>query len=104
MESVYKNALVVALGEKGLRVELEKRYNVVFRQRKIGLYIADLVIEGVVIVELKCVDQILPEHQAQLINYLKVSGVLVGLLVNFSKPRLEFKRLHHPDLSRAIFQ
>ena len=62
-----------------------------------GLYVADLIIEDSVIVELKCCDSLLGEHQAQLINYLKVSGILVGLLVNFGKRKLEYKRLHHPD-------
>ena len=50
-----------------------------------------------VIVELKCCKTLLPEHQAQLINYLKASGRPVGLLVNFGNQRLEYKRLHHPD-------
>lgn len=97
LESVYKNALLIALKEKGLKVEVEKRFQVMFRERKIGLYIADLVVEGKVIIELKCCESLLGEHQAQLINYLKVSSILVGLLVNFRKRKLEYKRVHHPD-------
>lgn len=97
LESVYKNALLIALREKGLKVEVEKRFQVIFRERKIGLYIADLVVEGKVIIELKCCESLLGEHQAQLINYLKVSSILVGLLVNFRKRKLEYKRVHHPD-------
>jgi len=97
LESVYKNALLIALREKGLKVEVEKRFQVMFRERKIGLYIADLVVEGKVIIELKCCESLLGEHQAQLINYLKVSSILVGLLVNFRKRKLEYKRVHHPD-------
>jgi len=46
---------------------------------------------------LKCCQKILPEHQAQTINYLKASGVLIGLLVNFGKKKVEYKRLYHPD-------
>ena len=68
-----------------------------FRGRKIGVYIADLVVEGKVIIELKCCESLLGEHQAQLINYLKVSNILVGLLINFRKRALEYKRVHHPD-------
>jgi len=101
LESVYKNALIVAATEKGLKVEAEKRIDVFFRDQKIGFYVADLVFEGVVIVELKCCEWILPEHQAQLINYLKASGVLVGLLVNFGKRKVDYKRLHHPDRHAA---
>ena len=97
LESVYKNALFIALREKGLKIESEKRFEVLFRDRKIGLYVADLIVEESVIIELKCCDTLLGEHQAQLINYLKVSGILVGLLVNFGKRKVDYKRLHHPD-------
>ena len=68
-----------------------------FREKKIGLYIADLVVEEKVIIELKCCKSLRGEHQAQLINYLKVSNTLVGLLIHFRKRRLEYKRVHHPD-------
>lgn len=97
LESVYKNALFIAIKEKGLEIEAEKSFEVKFRGRKVGLYIADLIVERSVIVELKCCDSLLGEHQAQLINYLKASGILVGLLVNFGKRKIEYKRLHHPD-------
>ncbi len=97
LEAVYRNALVVALKEKGLEVEVEKRFQIIFRGQKIGLYIADLIVEGKVLVELKSCESLVGEHQAQLINYLKVSGMLVGLLVNFGKRKVKFKRQHHPD-------
>jgi GxxExxY protein len=97
LESVYKNALFIAIKEKGLKIEAEKRFEVIFRGQKIGLYIADLIVEGKIIVELKCCESLLGEHQAQLINDLKVSNILVGLLVNFGKRKVEYKRLHHPD-------
>ena len=97
LESVYKNALLIALKEKGLQVDVEKRFEVIFRKRNIGSYIADLVVEEKVIIELKCCKSLLGEHQAQLINYLNVSNILVGLLVNFRKRMLEYKRVHHPD-------
>ena len=79
------------------KVEVEKRFQVIFREQKIGLYITDLVVEGKVIIELKCCESLLGEHQAQLINYLKVSSILVSLFVNFRKGKLEYKRVHHPD-------
>ena len=71
------------------------------RGQKIGLYIADLIVEENVIVELKCCESVLGEHQAQLINYLKVSDISVGLLVNFGKRKVEYKRLHNPDYLAA---
>jgi len=104
LENVYKNALFIALKEKGLRIEVEKRFEVQFRGRKVGLYIADLVVENVLIVELKCCETLLGDHQAQLINYLKVSNTLVGLLVNFGNRKVDFKKLIHPDHYLAMSQ
>jgi GxxExxY protein len=97
LEAVYKNALYLCLMEKGLSVVTEKRFDVVFKGRKIGYYIADLIVNNEVIVELKCCDLLQGDHQAQLINYLKVSGVLKGLLVNFKYRIVDYKRLHHPN-------
>ena len=97
LENVYKNALYLAMKQKGLDVTTEQSFEVVFRKHKIGKYVADLIVENLIVVELKCCKILLPEHQAQLINYLKASELPVGLLVNFGNPRLEYKRLHHPD-------
>lgn len=96
IESVYKNSLYLSLVEKKLRVETEKPYEVHFKERKVGLFKADLVVENLVIVELKCCSTLLPEHQAQSINYLKASNLPICLLINFGNRKLEFKRLHHP--------
>jgi len=80
-----------------LTVLVEQSFEVVFRNRKIGKYIADLTVENLIVVELKCCKTLLPEHQAQVINYLKASQLPVGFLVNFGNQKLEYKRLHHPD-------
>jgi len=97
LENVYKNALFLAMKERGLTVLVEQSFEVVFRNRKIGKYIADLVVENLIVVELKCCKTLLSEHQAQVINYLKASQLPVGFLVNFGNQKLEYKRLHHPD-------
>ena len=83
--------------QKGLNVSAEQWFEVIFRKQKIGKYVADLIVENLIVVELKCCKTLLPEHQAQLINYFKASEMPVGLLVNFGNPRLGYKRLHHPD-------
>lgn len=93
LEDVYKNPLFMVMRQKGLQVEAEKQFEVVFRQRTIGRYIADLVVNLSVIVELKCCEHLAKEHQAQLFNYLKVARLPVGLLVNFKRRQLEWKRL-----------
>ena len=96
LESIYKSALILALKEKRLHVESEKHFEVYFRRQKIGLYKADIVVENLIVVELKCCKNLLPEHQAQVINYLAASNLPVGLLVNFNNKQVELKRVHHP--------
>lgn len=93
LERIYKNALLIAMKQKGLRVEIEQPFEVNFRGVVIGRYSADLVVEKTVIVELKCCESLIREHQAQLFNYLKASRLPVGLLVNFRRWKLEWKRL-----------
>ena len=83
--------------ERGLTVLVEQSFDVIFRNRKIGKYIADLIVENLIVVELKCCKTLLSEHQAQVINYLKASQLPVGFLLNFGNQKLEYKRLHHPD-------
>jgi GxxExxY protein len=101
LESVYKNALFLALKQKAILIEAEKPLEVYFRDQKIGFYKADLVAQGAVIIELKCCKSLLPEHKAQVINYLKAANIPVGLLVNFGHRNLEYKRLHHPFIHSA---
>jgi GxxExxY protein len=62
LESVYKNALIIALRDSGFNVVAEKPFEILFRKQHIGLYVADLVVEDIVIVELKCCRSLLPEH------------------------------------------
>lgn len=92
LESVYKKALHIVLVEKDIKVQVEVPLKVLFRGNPIGDYYADMLIEDSVIVELKAVKALCGEHEAQLINYLKATQIKVGLLVNFGKPRLEWKR------------
>lgn len=97
LESVYKNALFVSLKEKRLTIEIEKPFEIYFKSQKIGFYKADMGVENLIIVELKCCQNLLPEHQAQVINYLAASNLPIGLLVNFHSKRIQYKRMHHPS-------
>ncbi len=94
LESVYEKALVIALSQKGLSVRSQIPLKVRFRGAIVGDFFADLIVEETVLIELKAVARILPEHKAQVINYLNATGIEVGLLVNFGSPRLEYFRLH----------
>lgn len=93
LESVYEKALELALIQKGLRVERQVPIRVSFRGVEVGHFAADLLVAGTVLVELKAVKNLLPEHQAQVIHYLKATGMKVGLLINFGTPKIEYKRL-----------
>jgi GxxExxY protein len=92
LESVYEKSLCLALRQKGIVVLCQHPIKVMFRKENVGDFYADLLVEGKVIVELKAVKSLLPEHQAQIINYLKATGIEVGLLVNFGNPKLEYRR------------
>ncbi len=97
LESIYRNSLIVALTNESLEINVEKGFEVTFLGQKVGIFIPDLIVEDEVIVELKCCQNLVGEHQAQLINYLAVTKIEVGLLVNFGKRKLEFKRVYHPS-------
>ena len=68
-----------------------------FRDQTVGEFRADLLVDGKIIIELKAVKALAPEHFAQTMNYLKASNLEVGLLVNFGRPKLEYKRIHTPS-------
>ncbi len=91
VELVYQNALVIVLREKGLQVACEFPLSVSFHGQTIGSFYADLFVEEKVIVELKAVSALTDGHKAQLINYLKATGVDLGLLVNFGNPKVEYR-------------
>lgn len=92
LESVYEKSMLLALQQKGLSATAQHPVKVMFRNVCVGDFYADILVEGKVIVELKAVKAIAPEHQAQIINYLNATGIEVGLLINFGNPKLEYKR------------
>ena len=99
LESVYENAFVVALRAAGFDVEQQRRLAVIFRGVPVGEFVADLVVAGRLLIELKSVSHIVPAHEAQLTHYLKATGIRVGLLLNFG-PRAQFRRrVFDPALS-----
>jgi GxxExxY protein len=92
LEKVYGNALVWDLELKKRNVSPQKEFRVLYQGKEVGIYYADLVVEDKVIVEVKSVEKLDDVHRAQLMNYLRISGMRVGLLVNFSRPKLEYER------------
>ncbi len=93
LEKVYDRALMRELGLHGLSAKAQVSFPVCYKGEYVGEYVADLVVEEKLIVELKCVNQFANEHLAQCINYLKASRLRVALLINFQKPKVEWKRI-----------
>jgi GxxExxY protein len=93
LEKVYHRALIRELASRGLAVTSQVPYPVNYKGECVGEYVADLLVEECVLVELKCADRFANEHLAQCLNYLKASGLRLALLINFQKPRVEWKRI-----------
>jgi len=91
LEKVYKKALSIELEEAGIKHEVETPLKVLYHGGLVGEYYADLIVDSKIIVEVKSVTKLNPVHEVQLVNYLKATGINVGLLINFSKS-VEVKR------------
>jgi GxxExxY protein len=99
LEKVYGRALLRGLGLRGIRATAEASFTVSYKGYPFGEYFADLLVEDVLVVELKCVERLSSVYTAQGINYMRASGRTVCLLVNFQNPKVEWKRIVHrfPD-------
>jgi GxxExxY protein len=93
LENVYERALIYELASRGLAVRSPVSFYISYKGQPVGKYIADLVVENQLVVELKCVEKFSGEHMAQCINYLKASGIRFALLINFQHPKVEWKRI-----------
>jgi GxxExxY protein len=107
LESVYANALTVELRSRGLHVERNVAFALFHRGTRVGRYVADLVVEGTAVVETKVGRAIEAPHRAQLLNYLRASGLEVGLVLNFGTS-VQFKRIvcttsQHTPVARRSF-
>ena len=94
LEKVYQNALMIELIRMGLNAYSEKPIKVFYRDEIVGEYIADIIVENKVILELKAVKDLAEIHEVQLVNYLKATGIEVGLLINFG---------HSVQVKRKVF-
>jgi GxxExxY protein len=93
LEKVYERALFMELGIRGIRAVAQASFAVTYKGHHVGEYLADILVEDVLVVELKCAERLTNEHTAQCLNYLKASGRTRCLLVNFQKPKVEWKRI-----------
>lgn len=91
LEKVYQNAMCLELKNRGLQVQAQQKISVFYKDIEVGEYFADLIVNDLVIIELKAAESLVSAHEAQLLNYLKSTKIEVGLLLNFgAKP--QFKR------------
>jgi GxxExxY protein len=92
-EKIYENALVVELREMGVPVEQQRQFNVRYKGLHVGLLIPDLIVGGQIIVDTKVVSVFNESHVAQMIGYLAITGLDLGLLINFKNAKLDWKRV-----------
>jgi GxxExxY protein len=93
LEKVYENALMVQFRNNGIKATQQEPIKVYFKGEIVGDYIADILLDGKIILELKSIDKLTNIHKAKAINYLKATGLKVALLINFGKSKLEYERI-----------
>jgi GxxExxY protein len=92
LEKPYENALVVEFGLRRMPFEQQRRFDVLYKGTKVGDYVPDLIVDQAVVVDAKCIERITDIERGQILNYLKITGLRVGLILNFNKPKLEWER------------
>ena len=93
LEKVYENSLMVLHNRDGIPAIQQAPINVRFEDEIVGNYIADILVDDKIILELKCVEAIANIHRAQVLNYLKATGKQLAIIINFAKEKLEYERL-----------
>jgi len=93
LEKPYENALVVELGLRGIPVQQQPRFRVAYKGVDVGEYVPDLITHKLVVVDTKVIEMITDNELGQMLNYLKITGLEVGVILNFQRPKLEWKRV-----------
>ena len=93
LEKVYENAFMVALRREGIGAQQQTPIKIHFENVVVGDYVADILVEEKLILELKAVEAITAIHRAQVINYLKATGIRLALIINFGNPKLQHERI-----------
>ena len=93
LEKVYENALCIELTQAGIPFQRQQQFAISYKGKNVGNYIADIVVDDRLLIELKALSGFNKEHDAQVMNYLKATGLTVGLLLNFGVTRLGIRRI-----------
>lgn len=92
-EKIYENALVVEFELRAISCEQQRRFDIVYKDKVVGIYVPDLICFGQIIVDAKTIDSITDVERGKMINYLKVSGRQLGLIINFKHRNIEWERV-----------
>ena len=92
LEKPYENALVVEFGLKKIPHKQQPRFDVIYKTKKVGEYVPDLIAYDKIVVDTKVIDRISDHEMGQILNYLKITGLKVGLVLNFKHAKLEWQR------------
>ena len=92
LEKVYEKALLLEFESRGLIATSQRELSVYYKKQQVGVYVADLIVNNEIILELKSVDKLAKIHEAQILNYLKCTDLRLGILINFGNERVEYKR------------
>ncbi|MCF6183640.1 MAG: GxxExxY protein [Bacteroidales bacterium] len=93
LEKVYEKSMLIELRKLGLKAENQKQIKVYYDNAEVGEYYADIIVNNCIIIELKAAENLIPEHEAQLVNYLRATEIEVGLLLNFGKTPQKIRRV-----------
>jgi GxxExxY protein len=100
LEKIYENALAIELTSLGFNVKQQQPFDVLYENEIIGTYIADLIVNDSIIIEIKTADQISNSHKAQILNYLKITNLKLGIIINFSKKTNSFDIERIPNFTK----
>lgn len=92
-EKPYENALVLAFQDAGISVQQQVAFPILFKARQVGEYVPDLIADGAVIIDTKVIDRITDRERGQMLNYLRITGLRVGPIINFKRSKLEWERV-----------
>ncbi|MCF3650521.1 GxxExxY protein [Synoicihabitans lomoniglobus] len=92
-EKPYENAMVVELVDRNFKVEQQAVYEIDYKGTSVGTFVPDLIVEDEVIVDTKVIDKITDHERGQMLNYLRITGLKIGLIINFKNPKLQWDRV-----------
>lgn len=93
LEKPYENAMVVEFRIRGIPYKQQPKYNIIYKNVPVGVYFPDLIVSDRVVVDTKVIDRITDHELGQMLNYLKITGLRIGLILNFKRSKLEWKRV-----------